>query len=186
MRKIIASTLMTLDGVVEDPGGFGGTPFGGWASAYFDADAVQRSIEKLSGCDYFLCGRRTYEMFAAAWGDAAGPYADRLRSLPKLVASTSLTGELTWNASLLEGDALTSLKRIKQEPGGDIMMYGNPTLLQTLLENGLVDQLDISLHPLVLGRGAKLFPAGTPRTELTLVSQTALPTGVTILTYRPI
>jgi dihydrofolate reductase len=65
-------------------------------------------------------------------------------------------------------------------------MYGNPTLLQTLLENGLVDQLDISLHPLVLGRGAKLFPAGTPRTELTLVSQTALPTGVTILTYRPI
>jgi len=185
MRKIIASTLMTLDGVVEDPGGFGGTPFGGWALPYFGEEAVQRSIEKLSGCDYFLCGRRTYEMFSAAWGEAPGPYADRLRSLPKLVASTTLTGELTWNASLLEGDAVTALKQIKQAPGGDIMMYGNPTLLRTLLENGLVDQLDLMLHPLVLGAGAKLFPDGTPRTELTLEAQTQLPTGVTILTYTP-
>lgn len=185
MRRIIASTLMTLDGVVEDPGGFGGTSYGGWAAPYFGEEAVQRSIEKLAGCDYFLCGRRTYEMFAAAWGDAPGPYADRLRSLPKLVASSTLTGELSWNASLLDGDAVTALKRIRQEPGGDIMMYGNPTLLRTLLENGLVDQLDIMLHPLVLGVGTRLFQDGTPRTELTLVSQTALPTGVTILTYKP-
>jgi dihydrofolate reductase len=183
MRKIIASTLMTLDGVVEDPGGFGGTAFGGWASPYFDAEAVQRSIEKLSGCDYFLCGRRTYEMFSAAFGDAPGAYADRLRSLPKLVVSTTLTGDLTWNASLLAGDAVTALKQIKQEPGGDIMMYGNPTLLRTLLDNGLVDQLDITLHPLVLGTGAKLFPHGAPRMELTLEAQSQLPTGVTVLTY---
>ena len=185
MRRIIASSLMTLDGVVEDPGGYAGTTFGGWALPYFDEEAVRRSIEKLSGCDYFLCGRRTYEMFAAAWGDADGPYADRLRSLPKLVASTTLTGELTWNASLLTGDAVDALKQLKQEDGDDIMMYGNPRLLRTLLENGLVDQLDISLHPVVLGTGTKLFEAGSPRTQLTFISQTALPSGVTIHSYQP-
>ncbi|HZX02033.1 dihydrofolate reductase family protein [Kribbella sp.] len=182
MRKIIASTLMTLDGVVEDPGGFGGTPFGGWAQPYFGEEAVRRSIEKLASCDYFLCGRRTYEMFAAAWGNADGPYADRLRELPKLVASSTLTGELTWNATLLEGDAIATLKRIKQQDGGDIMMYGNPTLLHTLLENGLVDQLDLLVHPLVLGTGTKLTG---PRTALKLIDQQTLESGVLALSYQP-
>jgi dihydrofolate reductase len=177
---------MTLDGVVEDPAGYAGTPFGGWAGPYFDQEAVRRSIEKLSGCDYFLCGRRTYQMFAAAWGDAEGLYQDRLRSLPKLVASTTLTGELTWNASLLDGDAVAALKQLKQEAGGDIMMYGNPILLRALLENGLVDQLEITLHPVVVGAGAKLFADGTPRTDLKLISQTGVAgSGVTILTYQP-
>lgn len=181
MRKIIASTLMTLDGVVEDPGGFGGTPFGGWAQPYFGEEAVRRSVAKLASCDYFLCGRRTYEMFAAAWGDAEGPYADRLRELPKLVASSTLTGELTWNATLLEGDAIAALERIKKQDGGDIMMYGNPALLHTLLENGMVDQLDILLHPIVLGTGTKL---SGPRTELKLVQQDTLPSGVIALSYQ--
>ncbi|MFD7161527.1 dihydrofolate reductase family protein [Kribbella sp. NPDC059898] len=182
MRKIIASTLMTLDGVVEDPGGFGGTSFGGWAQPYFGEEAVRRSIEKLASCDYFLCGRRTYEMFSAAWGDADGPYADRLRELPKLVASSTLTGELTWNATLLEGDAIAALKRIKEEGGGDIMMYGNPALLYTLLENGMVDQMDILLLPVVLGTGTKL---SGPRTGLELVQQDTLPSGVLALSYKP-
>ncbi|MGZ0150223.1 dihydrofolate reductase family protein [Kribbella sp. WER1] len=181
MRKIIASTLITLDGVVEDPGGFGGTSFGGWAQAYFGEEAVRLSIEKLASCDYFLCGRRTYEMFSAAWGTAGGPYADRLRELPKLVASSTLTGELTWNATLLEGDAIAALKRIKEQDGGDIMMYGNPQLLHTLLENGLVDQLDLLVHPLVLGTGAKL---SGPRTELKLAAQRTLESGVIALSYE--
>jgi dihydrofolate reductase len=182
MRKIIASVLMTLDGVVEDPGGFGGTAFGGWANPYFGAEAVRLSIEKLASCDYFLCGRRTYEMFAAAWGDAEGPYADRLRELPKLVASSTLTGELTWNAKLLEGDAIAALQRIKQEDGGDIMMYGNPALLDNLLENGLVDQLDVRVHPLVLGTGTKLSGI---RSELKLTAQQTLESGVVALSYEP-
>jgi dihydrofolate reductase len=183
MRKIIASALMTLDGVVEDPGGYSGTSYGGWAQPYFGEESVRLSIEKLATCDYFLCGRRTYEMFAAAWGDAEGPYADRLRSLPKLVASSTLAGELTWNASLLEGDAITALKRIKEQDGGDIMMYGNPVLLRSLLENGLVDELEIMLHPLTLGTGTKLFAT---RTELKLVRQSTLQSGVLILTYEPV
>lgn len=183
MRKIIASALLTLDGVVEDPGGYSGTPYGGWAQPYFGEEAVRLSIEKLASCDYFLCGRRTYEMFAAAWGDTEGPYADRLRELPKLVASSTLTGELTWNATLLEGDAIPALKRLKQQDGGDIMMYGNPTLLHNLLENGLVDRLEVMLHPLILGTGQRL--AG-PRTGLRLVEQSVLASGVIVLAYEPL
>ncbi|HEY3558053.1 MAG TPA: dihydrofolate reductase family protein [Kribbella sp.] len=182
MRKLIASTLITLDGVVEDPGGFGGTSFGGWAQPYFQDEAVRLSIEKLASCDYFLCGRRTYEMFSAAWGDAEGPYADRLRELPKLVASRTLTGDLTWNATLLDGDAMAALKQIKEEDGGDIMMYGNPALLNDLLENGLVDELDLMVHPLVLGTGTKL---DGPRTELKLTAQHTLESGVIALSYEP-
>ncbi|RZT12785.1 dihydrofolate reductase [Kribbella sp. VKM Ac-2569] len=182
MRKIIASALMTLDGVVEDPGGYSGTAYGGWAQPYFGQESVRLSIEKLATCDYFLCGRRTYEMFAAAWGNADGPYADRLRSLPKLVASSTLTGKLTWNATLLEGDAIAALRQIKKEDGGDIMMYGNPALLRSLLEHGLVDELEIMLHPLVLGTGQMLF---AERTELKLVRQKTLQSGVLVLTYEP-
>ncbi|MFF0265677.1 dihydrofolate reductase family protein [Kribbella sp. NPDC004536] len=181
MRKIIASTLITLDGVVEDPGGFGGTSFGGWANAYFQQEAVRLSLEKLASCDYFLCGRRTYEMFSAGFGDADGPYADRLRELPKLVASSTLTGELTWNATLLEGDAIAALKQIKEEDGGDILMYGNPALLYSLMENGLVDELDLMVCPLVLGTGQKL---DGPRTELKLTNQHTLETGIIALSYE--
>src|SRR5690242_16627980 len=116
MRKLIASTLITLDGVVEDPGGSGGTPFGGEAQPYFQEEAIRLSIEKLASCDYLRCGLRTYELFAAGFGDADGPYADRLRELRKLVASSTLAGtELTWNATILEGDTITALKRIKAE-----------------------------------------------------------------------
>ena len=181
MRKLIASTLITLDGVVEDPSGFGGTSFGGWAQPYFQEEAVRLSVQKLASCDYFLCGRRTYEMFSAAWGDAEGPYADRLRELPKLVASSTLTGALTWNATLLEGDAIAALERIKAEDGGDIMMYGNPTLLHSLLANGLVDELDLMVHPLVLGTGTKFEG---PRTEFKLADQHTLETGVIALSYE--
>jgi dihydrofolate reductase len=184
MRKVIASALVTLDGVAEDPAGYSGTSYGGWAQPYFGEESVRPSIEKLAGCDYFLCGRRTYEMFAAAWGDAEGPYADRLRSLPKLVASSKLKGDLTWNAKLLEGDAIAALKQLREQDGGDIIMYGNPTLLRSLLENDLVDELDLMLHPVLLGTGQKLFVDETPSTKLTLESHATLDNGVTILSYR--
>ncbi|MFC6158385.1 dihydrofolate reductase family protein [Kribbella jiaozuonensis] len=184
MRKIITSALVTLDGVAEDPGGYGGTSFGGWALPYFGEESVRLSIEALAGCDYFLCGRRTYEMFAAAWGNAEGPYGDRLRSLRKLVASSTLKGDLTWNAELLEGDTIAALKQLKKQDGGDIIMYGNPTLLRSLLANDLVDELDLMLHPVLLGTGQKLFADDTPQTKLALNNQTALDNGVTILSYR--
>ncbi len=109
MRKIIVSTLVTVDGVVEDPGGMTGSEHGGWANPYFTEEVGKRSLDRLLASDYFLCGRRTYEMFSNAWPKASGPYADRLNGIPKLVPSSTLAEPLGWNASLLKGDALGEL-----------------------------------------------------------------------------
>jgi dihydrofolate reductase len=186
LRKLIVSTLVTLDNVVEDPGGFSGSPHGGWAGPYFDDEAAQRSLEHLFECDYFLCGRHTYELFAKAWPNASGPYADRLNSMPKLVASTKLTGKLAWNATLIDGDVVAALRKIKQQPGGHIMMYGCPTLLRTLLQHDLVDDFDLVVCPVVVGGGRRLFDEGAPSVRLTLVSQSQLSTGAALLSYQPI
>ncbi|WP_255687028.1 dihydrofolate reductase family protein [Pseudonocardia sp. TRM90224] len=186
MRKIIASTLVTLDGVVEDPGGMAGSEHGGWANRYFGEVGAMRSLERLNSCDYFLCGRRTYEMFSKAWPNSSGPYADRLNDMPKLVASTTLAEPLTWNATLLKGDAVRELAKIRAEDGGDIMMYGSATLMWSLLEHGLVDELNLWICPIVLATGQQLFARGRPRVELELTEQTDLHTGVVIASYRPL
>jgi dihydrofolate reductase len=185
VRKIIVSTLVTLDGVVEDPGGMAGSEHGGWANTYFGDEAGKRALDRLLACDYFLCGRRTYEMFSKAWPKASGPYADRLNSIPKLVASTTLTEPLTWNARLLGGDAADELRKIKNEDGRDIVMYGSVTLMNSLLRHGLVDQLDLMVCPIVLGTGQRLFGDGSPRVESELAGHTALGTGIIVLSYHP-
>jgi len=185
LRKIIVSTLVTADGIVEDPGGMAGFEHGGWANRYFNEEVGKRSLERLRTCDYFLCGRHTYEMFSKAWPNSTGPYADRLNAIPKLVASTSLAEPLTWNASLLKGDAIGALKKIKEEDGQDILMYGSVTLMHSLLRNGLVDQLDLMVCPVVLGTGQRLFGEGGPVVELELTGNTHLDTGIAILSYHP-
>lgn len=185
MRKIIVSTLVTLDGVIEDPSGVGGSPNGGWAGPYFNDEAVQRSLEHLAGCDYFLCGRRTYEAFAKLWPSSSGHYADRMNSIAKLVASTTLSGELPWNATVLGPDAIAELKKIKEQPGGDIMMYGSPTLMASLLGHGLVDELDLLVLPIIVGPGQRMFTEDGPKVPLKLVEREELATGVAVLGYRP-
>ena len=185
MRKIIVSTLMTLDGVIEDPGGMAGSEFGGWAGPYFAEEAAKRSLARLQTCDYFLCGRRTYEMFAKAWPNSSGPYADKLNSMPKLVASTTLTEPLSWNARLLRDDAMAELEEIKQQDGGDIVSYGSAALMHSLLRHGLVDQLDLMVCPVVIGTGQRLFGDGSPRAELELAGSTSLASGIVVLSYRP-
>lgn len=185
MRKIVVSTLVTADGVAEDPGGMAGFEHGGWANRYFNDEAGKRSLERLRSCDYFLCGRHTYEMFSHAWPNSSGPYADRLNAIPKLVASTTLAEPLTWNASLLKGDAIGALKKIKEEDGQDIVMYGSVSLMRSLLRHGLVDQLDLMVCPVVLGTGKRLFGEGGPAVELELAAHARLDTGIAILSYRP-
>jgi dihydrofolate reductase len=184
LRKIIVSTLVTLDGVIEDPGGKGGFEHGGWANRYFNEEAAKRSLERLLACDYFLCGRRTYEMFSEAWPKMSGPYADTLNSIPKLVASTTLAEPLTWNARLVKGDA-RELKKIKELAGRDILMYGSPVLMRSLLQHGLIDQLDLMVCPIVIGEGQRLFGNGSPRVELKLAGHNDLTTGVVLLSYQP-
>jgi dihydrofolate reductase len=185
LRKIIVSTLVTLDGVIQDPGGMGGFERGGWANRYFNEEAAKRSLERLLACDYFLCGRHTYEMFSKAWPKMSGPYADRLNSIPKLVVSTTLAEPLTWNAHLVKGDVSRELRKIKEQAGRDIIMYGSPVLMRSLLQHGLIDQLDLMVCPIVIGKGQRLFGDGGPSLDLQLAGHTGLATSVVILSYQP-
>jgi dihydrofolate reductase len=186
MRKLTVSTLVTLDGVVQDPGGFGETDQGGWSGPFFDDEARQLALEHLTASDAFLLGRRTYELFKAFWSHVhEGEYAARMNTIPKLVASTTLRAPLEWNASLIEGDVGDAIATLKQQPGNEILMYGSPTLMRTLAEHDLVDEYMAWIHPIVLGRGTRLFTEGFHRTALKLVDTKTLSSGVVILTYRP-
>jgi dihydrofolate reductase len=186
MRKLSVSTLLTLDGVLQDPGGFGETENGGWAGPYFDEEAGRIAYEHLLAADMFLAGRVTYELFKEHWTSVHdNEYAARLNDMPTLVASTTLTEPLEWNATLIQGDVPTEIARLKEQDGGDIIMYGSATLLRTLMEHDLVDELSVWVHPVVLGSGKRLFADGMDRVHLELVDSTTLGTGVVIMTYRP-
>jgi dihydrofolate reductase len=187
MRKLSVSTLVSLDGVVQDPGGFGETEDGGWAGPYFDNEAGRLAFEHALASDDFLLGRETYELFKDYWTRVhEGEYAARINSMPKLVASRTLHEPLEWNARLIEGDIAEAITRLKREDGGEILMYGSPTLMRTLAAHDLVDEYKLWVHPLVLGGGKRLFADGFERSSLELVDVTSLSTGVVILTYRPI
>jgi dihydrofolate reductase len=186
MRKLSVSTLVSLDGVVQDPGGFGETEEGGWADPYFDDEAGRLAFEQVLASDVFLLGRETYELFKEHWTQVhEGEYAARINSMPKLVASTSLHEPLEWNATLIEGDVAEAIRRLKTEDGGDILMYGSPTLMRALATHDLVDEYKFWIHPIVLGGGKRLFADGFDKSSLELVDVKSLSTGVVIITYHP-
>lgn len=182
MRKLTAGAFVTLDGVFQDPGGFGELDRGGWALRYFDEASMRRATEALLASDTFLVGRGTFEAIERSWSGNTGPYAEAMHKIPKLVVSRALRGELPWNATALHGEAAETVARLKREPGGDIIMYGSAGLLRTLLEHDLVDELNVGVHPVVLGTGKRLFDGVSPR-SLSLVSATPSATGVVTLSY---
>ena len=186
MRKLSVSTLVSLDGVIQDPGGFGETAQGGWANPYFSDEAAQDSYEHLMASDYFLCGRVTYELLSKAWGGIkGGPYLERMNSIPKLVASRTLKGPLGWNATLIEGDVAEEIAKLKGESGGQIEMYGSASLMQTLMQDDLIDEYRIWIHPLILGSGKRLFPETGHGSKLRLIGTTSRSSGVVVMTYAP-
>ena len=186
MRKLSVSTLVSLDGVIQDPGGFGETEQGGWGNPYFTAEAQQNALEHLRAADYFLTGRVSFELLHKTWADIkGGEYLDRMNQMPKLVASTTLTGPLPWNATVINGDVAAEIARLKGEGGGDIEVYGSATLVQTLMRHDLVDEYRIHVHPIVLGGGTKLFPQGGVPATLRLTGTRTLDSGVVSLTYAP-
>jgi dihydrofolate reductase len=186
MRKLTVSTLVTLDGVVQDPGGFGETTDGGWAGPYFDDEAGGLAFEQVLASDVFLLGRETYELFKEYWTRVhEGDYAARINSMPKLVASTTLREPLEWNATLIDGDIAEEVTKLKGDDGGEILMYGSPTLMRTLAAHSLVDEYKFWVHPIILGGGKRLFADGFDKSSLELVDVKSLSSGVVILTYRP-
>jgi dihydrofolate reductase len=186
MGKLHVSTLVTLDGVVQDPGGFGETDDGGWAGPYFDEETGRRSYERLLASETFLMGRVTYEIFKSYWPQVhEGDYSARINDMPKLVASTTMQGPLEWNAQLIEGDVVEAIAQRKQEDPGDIVMYGSPNLMRTLADHDLIDEYQLLVAPIVLGSGTRLFAGGFDKTSLRLVDTTTMSTGLVALTYVP-
>jgi dihydrofolate reductase len=173
MRTIVAGVFMTLDGVVQDPGGFGETDHGGWALPYFDEAAQETSTQQVRASDVFLLGRRTYEILQRAWSTNTGPYAEALHEIPKVVVTNTLGGSLPWNAMALSGDPAQTVAGLE----GNVLIYGSSTLVRTLLQHKLIDRLHIGVYPVFLGSGRRLFEGAAPG-ELRLASAAQLPSGV--------
>jgi dihydrofolate reductase len=187
MRKLAVNTFVSLDGVMQAPGGpeedpTGGFTRGGWAANYFD-DEMMGQVAEADPYELLL-GRGTYEIFAAHWPYDEGPIADRLNSTRKHVASTTLE-QVEWNNStLITGDVAEYVAALKRQDGPEIQVHGSPGLVQTLLEHDLIDEFRVWTFPLVLGSGKRLFGDGTIPAALKLVDSKVSKTGVTINTYE--
>jgi dihydrofolate reductase len=186
MRKIVVTEFITLDGVVEDPGGSEDHPHGGWSFLYPAETGYAFKFQELQDAGSQLLGRVTYDGFAAAWperDDEAG-FAARMNSMPKHVVSTTLH-EATWeNTSIISGDDVPGqIAALKEEGEGDILVAGSITLVNTLLQHDLVDQLNLMVFPIVLGSGKKLFGDSGDLLRFTLTSSQQLPTGTLINVY---
>jgi dihydrofolate reductase len=181
MRKIINSTYISLDGVVEQPHMWPSIerPSGG------RGDEIQTTL--LSACDAVLMGRRTYESFAPAWQPRSGdPLSDRMNALPKYVVSTTLTDPDWANTTVISADVAERIGELKAEPGQDIVQYGFGAVSTLLMENGLLDEIRLWVHPLFVGKGTNddlLFPKGPP-TQFVLTDSTILKSGTAILSYQ--
>jgi dihydrofolate reductase len=191
MRKIIAVTQVTLDGVMQAPGGAeedpsNGFSHGGWAMPFLD-DALNQVVgETIAGAFDMLLGRRTYEIFAAYWPNQGdNPIAKAFNKATKYVVTRSL-GHLDWeNAQHLGGDVVDEVRRLKASDGPALHIWGSGELLQTLIARDLIDEYRLWVFPLVLGQGKRLFENGVPRRGLSLVSTRSTPRGVLLNTYRP-
>ena len=191
MRKLLISTFLTLDGVIQAPGGpeedpTGGFKHGGWSVNYWDEKMGRIMGQAMSQPFDLLLGRRTYEIFAAHWPDAGDePPAKQLNAATKHVASRTLK-TLAWqNSKLIAGDVAAEVAKLKAGTGPELQVHGSGNLIQTLLAAGLIDEFRLWVFPVVLGQGKRLFASGTVPAGLTLVETQASSTGVTINTYRP-
>jgi dihydrofolate reductase len=177
VRKIIESTLVTLDGVIEDPST--------WAGDYLDDEFQKGALERLTDTGAMLMGRRTYEMLARDWAAQSGDFANRINSVRKYVFSSTLE-KVDWNNSIIvRGDVVRQVSKLKEQTGLDLAVYGHGLLAQTLLKGGLLDEMRLSIFPLFVGSGEVLFRKGE-NTRLRLIEATTLPTGVVVMRYQPV
>lgn len=188
MRKIVVSEFVSLDGVVEDPGGAEKFKHGGWSFKFRDDQVPKFKLDELHGSDALLLGRVTYQGFAKAWPsvkDDVG-FADKMNSMPKYVVSTTMK-KLDWdNSRLIKANVAEEVKKLKQQPGMDILVYGSGKLVNTLLQHDLVDELRLMIHPVVLGSGKRLFDDNVERMKvLKLAESRTFPSGIVLLSYHP-
>ena len=192
--RIVLSQFMSLDGVVQAPGGKeedtdGGFQHGGWSFRWFDEEAMGAAIdEALQSTEALLFGRRTWRVMADAWpGRAGDPFADRMNELPKYVASRSLSeGDMEWNSELLpKDDVFSAVRGLREQGSGDMQVMGSASLARQLVENDLVDEYRLMIEPVLLGGGKRIVPDDGSMRPLELVSTSTSGTGVHIAVYRP-
>ena len=193
--RIVVSQFMSLDGVVQAPGGRdedtdGGFQHGGWSMPFFDPEAMGAALDEvMQETEALLFGRHTWQVMASAWpGRAGDPFADRMNEIPKYVVSRTLSqGDLDWNNSTLlpAGDLVGAVQGLRDREGGAIQVMGSASLATTLVANDLVDEYRLMIEPILLGGGKRIFPDDARARTLELVSVTPAATGVLICTYRP-
>lgn len=185
MGRIIVTEFISLDGVVEAPGGEPGHRHTGWVLHFQDDAQYQHSFDEVRASEALLLGRKTYESFAGAWPTYTGDFADKMNQMPKFVASTTLTS-LDWeNSTLLSGDFIEAIEALKRDIPGDILVTGSRTLVASLKLHHLIDEYRLMLFPIILGSGFRLFDDSLEATKLSLTGLKTLPSGAVVLIYQP-
>ena len=176
-RNVVASTYVTLDGYIDEPGQ--------WSFPFWSEEASQFKWKELQDAEAQLLGRVTYEGFAAAWPTMEeGEFGEKMNAMPKYVASRTLQSA-TWNATIIKGEVADEVQRLKEQDGGDLLIGGSGQLIDYLTQRSLIDEYRLMVCPIVLGTGTKRLFNGVPRRTLTLVGSTTFPKGVVVLTYHP-
>lgn len=177
-RKVVASTYVTLDGFIDEPGQ--------WAFPFWSEEAARFKARELFASDALLLGRITYEGFAAAWPtmEGTGEFGEKMNSMPKHVASRTLASA-TWNATIMRGEVADEVRGLRAEDGGDLLIAGSGQLIDYLTAQDLIDEYRLMVHPIVLGNGEKRLFAGAPRRAFRLVETVSYPNGVVVNTYEP-
>jgi dihydrofolate reductase len=184
MGKIVITEFISLDGVVEDPGGSEDFKYGGWSFELSRGDEGDKfKLDETMGSDALLLGRKTYEGFADAWPQRDGEFADKFNNMPKYVVSSTLTDPEWSNSIVVDGDLADAVSKIRAEHEGDIVVHGSAQLSQALLEQDLVDELRLMVYPVVLGAGKRLFGETSDKKPLKLVESQPVGDGIVILVY---
>ena len=183
MRHLIITEFVSLDGVMEAPGGEAGYPHAGWVAPYFSDELGAYKGEEQLAADVLLLGRRTYDSFYGAWPQREGAMADKINTMRKVVASRTLEASDWQDTTVVAADLEGAITSIKQEDGGPILIAGSRSVAHALLDAGLVDRINLQVFPLVLGSGMRFYPERATPTKLALESSKALDTGVVLQTY---
>jgi dihydrofolate reductase len=184
--RIVVTEFVSLDGVMEAPGGGEDFKHGGWSFEISRGDEGDRfKLDETMSSEALLLGRRTYEGFAAAWPSREGEFADKFNTMPKFVVSSTLEDPDWNNSTVLKGDVAKEVAKLRREKDGDIVVHGSARLVQTLVEHDLVDELRLMVFPVVLGSGKRLFGETSDKKPLRLVDSKIVGDGVAILTYQP-
>ena len=187
MGKIVISTNVSFDGVVQDPDGLEGFRLGGWFGQFGGKDLEEWAkveLEEALGTEALLLGRRSDEWFATRWASRTGEWADKLNSLPKYVVSSTLQEPKWNNSTVLRGDVVSEVSKLKQELNGDIVVYASYQLGRTLIEHDLADELRLTIYPVVLGAGERLFGETSDKKPMRLVDTKTIGDGLAFLTYK--